>query len=178
MSVTVRIPQTLTAFACAVDPAGRILLILHERLGVRRWELPGGHVEVGESVFRAAARETAEESGVSVRCGNLVAEGLHRWRGRTVAMVFLQAAPIIDGCAASGPCGVAPQTEPAIRDVGWFDLAGIDLKTVSPMAAPVLDHLRRWERFTTLRFEATHHETEAGREPVLTRSWRSAVCKS
>jgi 8-oxo-dGTP pyrophosphatase MutT (NUDIX family) len=44
---------------------GRVLLIA--TAGGRRWQLPKGHVEPGESVAQAAAREVREETGVRAR---------------------------------------------------------------------------------------------------------------
>jgi 8-oxo-dGTP diphosphatase len=85
------LPQLLTAFTCTRDQLGRILMVQHERLGVVRWELPGGHVEPGETAPEAAARETAEEAGADVKVGRLVAERRHRWRQRTVDIVYLLA---------------------------------------------------------------------------------------
>ncbi len=37
-----------------------------------RWSLPGGKVEPGELLSAAVERETAEETGLVVRCGALV----------------------------------------------------------------------------------------------------------
>jgi 8-oxo-dGTP pyrophosphatase MutT (NUDIX family) len=50
------------AFAAVRDITGRLLLV--RRCDTGDWELPGGHVERGESASDAAVRETAEESGV------------------------------------------------------------------------------------------------------------------
>ncbi len=49
---------------------GRVLMVLHERDGICRWELPSGIVAHGESLEVTAARETLEETGirVSVEC--------------------------------------------------------------------------------------------------------------
>jgi 8-oxo-dGTP diphosphatase len=35
--------------------------------GVGTWALPGGHLELGESVLTCAAREVFEETGISIR---------------------------------------------------------------------------------------------------------------
>lgn len=49
-----------------VEADGRVLLGRRVKAGEpRSWCLPGGHVEAGESFEQAAAREAAEEAGVS-----------------------------------------------------------------------------------------------------------------
>ena len=53
-----------SAFAAVRDIAGRMLLV--RRCNTGDWELPGGHVDPGESASDAAIRETAEESGITV----------------------------------------------------------------------------------------------------------------
>jgi 8-oxo-dGTP pyrophosphatase MutT (NUDIX family) len=53
----------LTASALVVDPAGRVLLCLHGRLGM--WMQLGGHCEPADGSLAAAAlREATEESGL------------------------------------------------------------------------------------------------------------------
>lgn len=54
-----------TAYVVAFDENGRFLMVWHPRRG--GWEMPGGHVEDGETSAQAAARECTEESGYSVR---------------------------------------------------------------------------------------------------------------
>ncbi|MCF2527735.1 NUDIX hydrolase [Yinghuangia sp. KLBMP8922] len=54
-----------TAVAVALDSGGRTLLTRVARPG-RGWDVPGGHVEPGETPDRTAARELAEETGLSV----------------------------------------------------------------------------------------------------------------
>ncbi len=58
-------PGHFTASAFVLHPdGGRILLIHHAKLGI--WVQPGGHVDPGDdSIIGAAAREVAEETGVT-----------------------------------------------------------------------------------------------------------------
>lgn len=50
------------ARAVVLDPAGRVLLI--ERADNGAWALPGGAMELGESITDCARRELVEETGV------------------------------------------------------------------------------------------------------------------
>jgi len=50
---------------------GRELLLM-QRSDNEHWGLPGGYIELGESVAEAAAREVFEETGVRVAVGRLV----------------------------------------------------------------------------------------------------------
>jgi len=47
-------------------------LLLMQRSDNGAWGLPGGYVEIGESVVQAAAREVLEETGVRIDVGRLV----------------------------------------------------------------------------------------------------------
>lgn len=58
----------LVTWTVLLDPAGRVLLARRANVsyGVGLWGLPGGHVERGEGLAEAAAREVWEEVGVQV----------------------------------------------------------------------------------------------------------------
>ncbi|ALA50833.1 NUDIX hydrolase [Shouchella clausii] len=56
----------LTAGALVRNENNHILLVKHPKRG---WELPGGHVEEGESITNALKREVMEESGVEIEIG-------------------------------------------------------------------------------------------------------------
>jgi 8-oxo-dGTP diphosphatase len=63
---------TLAVSAC-VWRAGEVLLIRRAKPPVTdAWSLPGGHVEAGETVAAAVARELLEETGVTARLDTLV----------------------------------------------------------------------------------------------------------
>lgn len=53
------------ASAVVVDEQGRILL--HRRSDNDLWSIPGGAMEIGESIAHTAVRETREETGLEVR---------------------------------------------------------------------------------------------------------------
>ena len=61
---------TPSVFVATRNEQGALLLV--RRCDSGTWELPGGQVDVGESVSRAGVRETAEEAGVHVRVTGLV----------------------------------------------------------------------------------------------------------
>lgn len=62
-------PSHLTASAIVLDPTGRhTCLVLHGRIGL--WVQPGGHLEPGDAgMAAAAAREAAEETGLTGAVG-------------------------------------------------------------------------------------------------------------
>lgn len=64
-------------------------VLLGRRAGVSygdgHWGLPGGHVEAGETLSGAAAREAAEEVGVTVAADRLTPIGMSRYTDQGVA---------------------------------------------------------------------------------------------
>ncbi len=65
-----RVRLTVSAVARREGDNEEILLI--QRADNAHWGLPGGHVEPGESVAQAAAREVLEETGCEIEVGRLI----------------------------------------------------------------------------------------------------------
>jgi 8-oxo-dGTP diphosphatase len=64
---------TVAVGAFVFDAAGRVLLVQRGRPpGAGLWTVPGGKLELGESLAAAVEREVREETGLVVRCGALV----------------------------------------------------------------------------------------------------------
>ena len=55
-----------TVGALIFDPAGRLFLMQSHKWG-GQYVVPGGHVELGETLEAALRREVAEETGLSIR---------------------------------------------------------------------------------------------------------------
>jgi 8-oxo-dGTP diphosphatase len=88
-------PETPKLMVDVVIPSedGKVVLI---RRGSEpfegEWALPGGFVEVGETVEEAAVREAAEETGLAVEVARLVgvySEPERDPRGHNVSVAFL-----------------------------------------------------------------------------------------
>lgn len=102
------------------------ILLLHRSIQASNpgiWDLPGGHVEVGESLRRTARRETREETGFTVRVGPVfhaeVFSSLSK-RGKlrpTVGVYYHCSAP------TRGP----PQLDPNEHsEYAWVSLADLE----------------------------------------------------
>lgn len=96
---------------------GRILLVhrgLNRRAYPGVWDLPGGHIEAGETELAALAREMHEELGVQITTGSAI--HLCRWdAGRGEEPVRLSAWLVSEWTGA--PANVAPDEHDEIR---WF----------------------------------------------------------
>jgi len=72
------VPSTTAAVR---DDAGRLLLI--HKIDNDFWALPGGGMEIGESIANAAVREVAEETGLTVELTGMV--GIYTDPGHVMA---------------------------------------------------------------------------------------------
>ena len=101
----------------ALAREGRVLLV-HRSLSRRAypgvWDLPGGHIETGETELAALTRELREELGVQIATGSAI--HLCRWgAGRREDPVLLSAWLVAEWQGT--PTNVAPDEHDEIR---WF----------------------------------------------------------
>lgn len=109
------VPKTplLTVDCVVFDPSRRVLLVRRRNEPFKdEWALPGGFVEIGETVEDACRREIREETGLSL--GRLSLIGVysdpHRDpRGHTCSVAFASQTPITT---------LLPGDDAA--DAGWF----------------------------------------------------------
>ena len=78
--------QVVVVVVCVSDPQGRVLLVRRSPGETRagEWEVPGGHVDAGETLEAAAVREVKEETGLDVVLGPGLVEFDLREGGRGV----------------------------------------------------------------------------------------------
>lgn len=119
----------------------RVLLVRRGRPPhVGRWTVPGGTVELGESLREAALRELGEETGLSATLGPIV-EVLERVVPSENAAKPLYHYVIIDfvGTAPTGTLAAADDATEA-RWISLAELPGID---TTDGLVPVIERARR-----------------------------------
>ncbi len=99
--------HVISAAVTVLDNSGDILLV---KSPYRGWEIPGGQVELGESLSSAAAREVEEESGVIVEVTDFC--GIFQTVSRSICNLLFLGKPI----------GGTPTTSSESLEVGWFKL--------------------------------------------------------
>lgn len=87
-------PETPKLMVDVVIPSedGVVLIRRGSEPFVGQWALPGGFVEVGETVEQAAVREAAEETGLAVEISGLVgvySDPERDPRGHNVSVAFI-----------------------------------------------------------------------------------------
>jgi 8-oxo-dGTP diphosphatase len=75
-----------------VDRPGRPIVLIERRFPPPGWALPGGFVELGETVEAAAVREALEETGLAVTLTGLLgvySDPARDPRGHTIGIVYV-----------------------------------------------------------------------------------------
>lgn len=123
-------------FALAVVRMGRRFLLTQEKKYGESWSIPGGRVEMGESLANAAVREVLEETGVPIHLdGVLRVEHEATGSGARVRVIFV-GSPTDDTAPKHVPdeesLGAAWLTLDEIRGLR---LRGADLRALLEMVA-------------------------------------------
>jgi len=134
-------PTSLVPAVSAVvaDSEGRLLL--QRRTDNQLWSVPGGAVELGESVLGALRREVLEETGLEVEVDRLI--GVYSSPDYLVAYDDGEVRQQFSLAFACHVTGGSIETSSETMDVQWFppdDLATLDL---SAGAARRIDDYRR-----------------------------------
>lgn len=131
-----------------IEENGKVLLI--QRKGEpfdKKWALPGGFVEYGETVEQAAIREVKEEVGIDVELKELLgvySEPDRDPRGHVISIVFI-------GKKKSGK----EKKGKEIRDLMWASLDKTDRIKFA------FDHARIIEKYKRTKMKARKHEIES-----------------
>lgn len=117
--------------AAVVLREDHILLVAHQFVdGPLAWLLPGGGVELGETVVEAVVREVQEETGLEVEVGRLLFwREFFDWR-HSLELIFLTQ-------PTGGQLHVGHDPEfddQVIREVKWFPLAELSQVDIVPSA--------------------------------------------
>ena len=122
----------------------RILLLRHEKGAEEVWLLPGGGVNVGESLLRALQRELWEETGLfppepssrsKARWPSWTRSRLQRpWRKHVVHVIF--------AADVSGSLEDVTSQDTAVRGHRAFALPELDSIAIHP---PIQRFLQRWQ---------------------------------
>jgi len=159
----------ITAVGVVVTDGERVLLIRRGKEPNRgRWSLPGGAVELGETVRAAAAREVAEECGVEAVAGDVI-EVLdaitpgENARPRFHYVLVELLAEYVSGTPHAATDALATQ---------WFtldELAGLNLPPITERILRLGAELHR--RNTELGHTSPENDPRAGRTGA--RAWQN-----
>jgi 8-oxo-dGTP diphosphatase len=139
-------PSIVVAVGAIVVDGERILLIQRGHPPAEgRWSIPGGRVEVGETLPQALRREIQEECGLDVAVGDvaIILDRITRDANGSVRSHYL----ILDFWATpvAGPVPTIVHASSDAADAGWFTLDEIrQLATTTNLVAYLAEaHKRR-----------------------------------
>ena len=120
--------------------ADRARVLLTRRADNGQWCLPGGRMEVGESVTEACAREVREEIGLEVTVRKLIS--VYSSPHRLIAYPDGNRYQVVSLCFEAASRGGVPGLSDEVTEVGYFspaEMEGMDL--LEPSREKVTDAL-------------------------------------
>ncbi|MHB1502951.1 MAG: NUDIX hydrolase [Acidimicrobiales bacterium] len=128
-----RAPLPVVAVGAIVVRDARLLLVRRGHQPEEgKWAVPGGRVEPGERVRDAVEREVAEETGVTVRCGELLGWAERIDTGFHYVILDFEASPV---------CLVEARPGDDASEARWVPLAEVgDLDLVEGMGEFLKTH--------------------------------------
>lgn len=124
-----RVPGVVMA---VLDAEGRLLLA--RRVDNDLWVLPGGKIELGETVSEAAVREVLEETGIEAAVTGFAA--IYTDPGHVIAYddgtVLQEFSITLRGRALNGSQPLRTQAGET-SEVGWFTTADLENLTLHPV---------------------------------------------
>jgi 8-oxo-dGTP diphosphatase len=123
----------LAAYAVVVDEQRRVLLALWNEVEPPKWTMPGGGVELMETVEEAVIRELREETGYDVRVDRLLGVHSHVFppEARTYGSRPLKSVRIFFAATIVGG-ELTREVGGTTDEARWFDLAQVaDLERVA-----------------------------------------------
>ncbi|MEV4613797.1 NUDIX domain-containing protein [Kitasatospora sp. NPDC049258] len=126
------------ASVVVVDEVGRILLQRRTDNGL--WALPGGKMELGESLAGCGIRETFEETGIHVEITGIV--GTYTNPGHVFAYDDGEVRQEFSVCLLARPTGGTLQVSDESHEVAWFRPAAVDDLPMVPSIRKRIDDWR------------------------------------
>lgn len=134
-------PTSLVPAVSAVVADGDGRLLLQRRTDNQLWSVPGGAVELGESVLGALRREVLEETGLEVVADRLI--GLYSSPDYVVAYDDGEVRQQFSLAFACHVMGGSVRTSSETMDVQWFPAAALATLDLSAGAARRIDDYLR-----------------------------------
>ncbi|MGK4583581.1 NUDIX hydrolase [Kitasatospora sp. HPMI-4] len=125
------------ASVVVVDEEGRVLL--QRRTDNGRWALPGGTMEIGESLADCGVRETFEEAGITIEVTGIV--GTYTNPGHVLAYDDGEVRQEFSVCLLGRPTGGELRVSDESHEVAWFTPAETD---DLPMLPSIRKRLSDW----------------------------------
>jgi len=116
----------VTAFVC--DEGGRLLMI--RRADNDLYAIPGGALELGETLTRTVRREVMEETGIAVEVTGLI--GVYSDPGHVIEFADGEVRQEFSICFRADPIGGDLCTSDESKEVLWVAPANLDTLSIHP----------------------------------------------